>query len=563
MKLLPKGERWEFERSVTSAGNFMHVSASASWDAEDAEAKGWPPHAPRISVIPQETIAMVRNDPFMSQQEKDLFDYLDKPETFAECERVHPRMPPTKLALSDVEIIVTTGLFEYCSNPVGAGYLFDVREYTKKRRRLVHDSLTPNVMLPDAPNPHFRTVPELRAMVHKGRWAASLDMKCFYYQFLLHPSVRRYFAIEIDGVFYQPTRLPMGFKASVSIAQAFIKSMVRLSGVPLGDTDIYIDNIMVIADTEEECRRRLDLIHGTLLRAGVVVGDIQQPARQVVHRGMKLDMEAKTASIKPEFIQKLEERIVMQQGIWGHTRSLIGMMTYALQVLDVPLGSIFHVFKYWARNVETNVKKKVTMWAEAATEWETAMQIIRRNTPTRVQETVPVSTFVITDASIAGGISQIGGIIIQNGMIRYFSERGLASKDIATLETVAVLRAYDKWSTSMKKNGVWLMIDNQVTLAGLARGLSRNHGVNGAVLQILRKIKRDAVDVRLFYVASADNPADVMTRPDKSFSENHLSMLTQLRRWSTLREPGRVEGLTQFRKLFVGSNLPVFVWGGG
>ena len=179
------------------------------------------------------------------------------------------------------------------------------------------------------------------------------------------------------------------------------------------------------------------------------------------------------------------------------------MVTYGLQILGVPLGTVFHIDKYL----------------------------------------------------LQGGAGVTAGLLISEGRIEWFSTPGHRCSDIATLETLAGLEAFRLWHPRLRRHGVMILSDNAVTLAGLARGLSANYGVNECVKAILRLFTVCDIQPTLIYIPSALNPADPLTR-DFIFSVEHDDVVSTLRHWSTLGVPGGVE-LVRF---FGGSNLPVFRW---
>ena len=203
------------------------------------------------------------------------------------------------------------------------------------------------------------------------------------------------------------------------------------------------------------------------------------------------------------------------------------------------------------------------MWERANLEWDEAVRLIRASV---LNDGVPVpperdtDTFVVTDASLQGGAGVTAGLItaglIFEGRVDWFSNTGHRCSDIATLETMAVLEAVRRWHPRLRHQGVMFLFDNAVTLAGLARGLSANYGVNECVKEVLRLFGLCQIQPLLVYIPSAIIPADPMTR-DFINSMEHDQVVSILRRWSTRGVPGGVE-LVRF---FAGSNLPVFRWG--
>ena len=557
LKLLPPAQRWELIGPDTSVGQFYSISSASPWSADPIESKLWPIHCPPdLTLIPWHTIWEVQADSCLTAEERAQFAYLWDYQVYAVCATVSPGHQSSNLTPTEMQEILASGVFEHCYDPVGTGYAFLVSEHAKRRRRLVHDTLTANVLLHDAPNPRFRSLNDLKRCIHRGTYAASIDMRAFYFQFQLHAAVRRFFPIKVGDQFYQPTRCCMGFKASVSIAQSFMRVMVRRAGIADDECDIYIDNVAIWGSVTRVRQAYADLLR-VLRSAGVEVGAVSE-GPTIEHRGMVMNFEQKLVNIKPSFVAKLAQRVAVSTGSWAQLRSLIGMVTYGLQVLGVPLGSIFHVFKFWVRHIHTPVSTKVELWHTSQIEWNEALRQIMDSV---LHDGVPVmpeyetDTFVVTDASLQGGAGVTAGILVIDGRIEWFSTPGHRCSDIATLETMAVLEAVRRWPKRLRHHGIMFLSDNAVTLAGLARGLSANYGVNECVKAILRLFIVCKIQPVLVYIPSVLNPADPLTR-DFVNSFAHDDVMRTLRHWSTRGVPGGVE-LVRF---FAGSNLPVFRW---
>ena len=560
-KLLPVHEREFFVRGE-ALGEMRHVCGGARHEIRTYEQREWPLHAPTGTLIPWSSIKKAEKCPYLTAQERNSFGYLWDPDLFRDCALDHPRAKSSVLSVDEVKKIIDNAIFETCDDPVGTGYVFDVVEYQKQRRRLVHDALSANVMLPDAPNPRFLTIEEVQRMTLCGLYAATIDMKAFYYQFPLAQAVRKFFPILVDGRWLQPCVLPMGFKWAVVIAQAFMRFVAFTANIPATACDIYIDNILLVG-SEKEVNKMFDRVIIVLGKLGVTTGDVEQ-GTVVTHRGMSMNFTAKTVALKASFVEKLRARMAGPNQTWGQLRSIIGMVVYALMVLDKPLASIFHVFKFWARHVFTSPRKIVTMWRTSREEMDAAIVFSTRNTPLKIK-TRPRGrmTIVITDASLEGGRPRIAGLLVQNGRVRWFAETVRStSTDIAVFETLAVQRATMRWAHALQGRSALLLCDNTVTLSALARGMSCNYTVNSMVGVMHEFMLRRDIYLGFMYVPSKANASDPLTREWLWSNEQAVALGTAIH-WSTLCAPGGVDDFLRAQeRLFGGSHIPVFRYRG-
>ena len=555
-KLLSRADRELFiPPEARATENFLSVCRKGNpWGTRRAHAH-WPVHAPLIPVIPPVTVQELKDSQYLSSTDKGCFEYVDNADVYARCHTFESDQQRSLLSMNDQLVLTDHGIFETAPKGIGSGYVFDVEEYVKQRRRLVHDTLTPNVMCDEPPNPRFRLTRDLQSLLHKGSYAATIDLKACFYQWNLHSDVRKYFSIFTDqGEYLQACRLPMEFKWSVVIAQNLLKHFAAKAGIPPDEVDLYIDNILLVGSKDVVIRRKARLLE-LFKEAGVTVGDLTH-GPIVDHRGMVMDFENKCVSIRPSFVEKLVERVKVNKGTWAQHRSIIGSVVYALQILRVPLGCMYHVFKNWARHAATKPTTHVDLWKESVKQLDAAMTIIERNEPVSVFRQLPAEAFIVTDACTTNNM--LAGVYVYDGYVRWFAHRHEADRDIAVLEALAVDYAVHRWLRPGRT--VHLLCDNVVVLVALAKGLSMNFGVNSVVRDLLGWMHTCGAHMELWYIASQRNCADPFTR-EMVFSDGQEHVLHDLATISSAllpRAPRRVD--LSAAQLFEGSSLPIKKW---
>jgi hypothetical protein len=443
-RFLPKGER-----VILPTEHVKVISGGAKvWKEQEYE-KEWPLHAPMINLINDEAFSRAKS--WLNNKELNSFGYLKEEQKYLECEEKRNMLDiaVSRFEKGDVETLQRNELFE-CTTGKGSGYVFSVGEKTKRRRRLVHDALLPNAVLPDPPNPGFKSIPEVKSMMKTRKFATAIDFKCYFYQFGLGKEVRKFFKVATKNETLQPKRLPMGFKWAVNIAQNMTKAITLEALGTLEGVDIYIDNVLITGETEKEVQQKQDRFVEVCNKWNVTIGSIEK-GKVVEHRGMQLNFEEKKVKLKAAFVEKFKERCKKLNMEWGKIRSLLGMVSYAFMVYGLPFGLLYNVFKVWARNVESDLHKVITMPKEAREEWHRAVILVLNNSPIKVQDQER-EAIIITDAALDKRRAGLGAILITKGEIKEFSIKVRnQSPLIAKYELMAIRYAQRMWKTKLKR----------------------------------------------------------------------------------------------------------------
>jgi len=122
----------------------------------------WPLHAKDVHLI---------DDALFAEMGDDIFRFLWDEDKYEEVLSSPPCVfPESSLSADDIEVLIERGLISeivYENIPQGCvGIVFCVAEEGKKRRRLVHDTLTPNVEIKEDPSVAFTPIPVLQSHVN-------------------------------------------------------------------------------------------------------------------------------------------------------------------------------------------------------------------------------------------------------------------------------------------------------------------------------------------------------------------------------------------------------------
>ncbi len=470
---------------------------------EEATSADWPIHAPEIGTIHTRAL-------------REASTWSDNGEVFRWLWDVnlYPTMKPvineprSRVGSEDVRQLIRNGIFRKITNGNAQGIIFTVGEPGKRRRRLVHDALLPNVLTSRPWNPEFAPIREIRKLVTKGSWAVSVDFKAYYYQFALDRTVQRYFTVWTNSGHLVPTRLPMGFSWAVDIAQEMSRYLCRGIG---GIVDIYIDNILIIAGSEAEGEIKLATLLKECGRCGVTVGTILK-GEVVEHRGMMLNFKNKSVRLKEGFVEKLRTRFDSCEWTWGQVRSLIGMCTYSYDVWGIPMGRLYDVFKFWSRYTYEEPDKVLNVWKSVREIFEGCVKQASREA--LVKEVYPrENIIVVTDASWQEGWGTLGGMLIGDDVEDVFSvSLKFRTRTVAETEAMAIRYGIQRWKSRLQHKVINLYCDNAVVIYGYAKGSSKDYGVNKEILEIMELVSEMESILRLHYITSETNPADALTR---------------------------------------------------
>ena len=108
-------------------------------------------------------------------------------------------------------------------------------------------------------------------MALPGAFTASIDLKDTYYHVGIHEKKRKYLRFIIDKEVYEFKALPMGSTCLLRIFTVLMKVAVRYfrkNGIWI---IIYIDDILIVAHTKEECWKSVAIVKRMLERMGFLI----------------------------------------------------------------------------------------------------------------------------------------------------------------------------------------------------------------------------------------------------------------------------------------------------
>ena len=486
-----------------------HRNPQPSWKNSERHHDA-PLHAPTVPTMSKQLFLDMSTSPFLAANEKRALSFLHDPSNYRDPQSPPLRWPLSQALPQDVEQLVRNGLCEEVPDDVFKrhfGYIFTVYEERKRRRRLVHDTLSANFLCDRPPSPNFTPLNRLQDILSFGTHACTLDLKAMYYQIPLHANVRRFFPFRFNETHYQFTRLPMGFTWSVFIAQTIARFITRsLRNVHV---QLYIDNIIIVGSQEDVETARKSFID-TCATYNITLSEDSGVVQTAMFRGINFDFANKTFRLDPSFVQKFHTRCASNNGTWCDWRALMGSMVYGLTALGESLAPFFHLLKWLAHNSTTSPWQQTTMWHQASVQWQAAVEVITTNASRLPCQSLSQHT-IITDA--ATETATIAAIHISpGGQLSWFYESDQTYNSINDLEARAFRRAIERWKPHLFYTNIVWYSDNSSAIGAVNATRSKSWPLNCEIDKITSVLH--SVHARLYstWIPSAENPADYPSR---------------------------------------------------
>lgn len=133
---------------------------------------------------------------------------------------------------------------------------------------------------------------DLTSAVQSGWWMAKLDLKGYYNQLPVHPVSQQLLGIRWRGQSYIYSSVPFGVSLACAFASwvsAELREMMKARGIPVVIS--YIDDFLLAAPTESDCREALRIALQLLKELGVVVAELKTegPAQRLEFLGVVYD----------------------------------------------------------------------------------------------------------------------------------------------------------------------------------------------------------------------------------------------------------------------------------
>ena len=151
---------------------------------------------------------------------------------------------------------------------------------------------------------------DVKAILTPNCYGAVIDLSDSYYHVKLHKRSRKYTRFIFDGKIMEYTALPMGLTDSPRIftrVTKFVQSFLRKQGI---ECVFYIDDILVVGNTFEECEEKVSIVLQLLRRLGFLLNNKKCnliPSTKFVYLGFVWNTVSWKVSLKPAREKKIRE----------------------------------------------------------------------------------------------------------------------------------------------------------------------------------------------------------------------------------------------------------------
>jgi hypothetical protein len=426
---------------------------------------------------------------------------------------------------ADVKSMLISGNFEFAENVTRAGaVVFAVPEPRKNRRR--------SILWPPEVNAAVRllftsTVKDCipACALGNNRHTRCFDLKSGFYQLPLGKAVRHFFAFQYKGVFYQPTRVPMGVSFAPDLLEAVVSVLAAAAVLRCANVDywVHIDNVRFSSSDKAATDEAAEQFVALCQRASVTITE-EDPT---VFLGVQYDFVAPEVRVRPsrDFVDKLRAVAAKvldepSKAVMDDIRELISRCIYASRVARVPLGSVYNVIKFLRRHATVDRQQTVPIWPSIIQEWRNWIALLSSEDTWTVHPRVAggaESVTLFTDASLHGWGAVLclpDGTIFEHGE-KWQSATAYTSKDINRLEARAVHLAASFFADILSQAAsILLVVDNSSVQHSIAKGSSASGLLNTAIVTALSHLPHH-VPITVSYIPSVLNPADKPSRGER------------------------------------------------
>ena len=192
--------------------------------------------------------------------------------------------------------------------------------------------------------PHFRmdSIKDVASLLRLGDWAASIDLKDAYLHIPIHPASRPFLRFIWRRKLYQFLVLAFGLSTAPFVFTKVTKPIaayLRARGIRI---IFYLDDILVIGATAEECRQNVEIVLNILRLAGFLINEKKSslsPSQHFLYLGLwwntasgRVGLEERKLGIMKDLATQLLStprpscRSIMQ---------LLGLMTSAIPAIPL------------------------------------------------------------------------------------------------------------------------------------------------------------------------------------------------------------------------------------
>lgn len=412
-----------------------------------------------------------------------------------------------------------------CFSPV-----FTVPKKDSSARRMIIDLRRVNQYL-DVPKFKTTTFREAKQLVTTGCWMAKLDVKDAFWHLPVHPQDRQYLAFEWKGQTYRYNVAPFGLSVSPLLLAKTMRPLIGRVNSKGISCAIYVDDALLVAKSEQECREAVEQIIREFEAAGFLVNrekSVLVPTQQIVYLGVEIDSVTMTCKTPAGKLNKTRMAIrkLMLEPTWT-----VRAVASFLGLLNSLADSLFQArvftsgLQQWKngrleRDWDTPLPPTQSALADLQW-WSTNLETLNGRT------LLPMKTdgMLTTDASDKGWSAiweQAGLDPVHSSAYGHFSSNELP-RHIAEKEILAVMFGVQAFRSQLQHKVVHLRTDSMVVMRAVNKMGSNTQRIAKLMDELFVLLQMINLQLRATYIPSAQNPADGLSRQKPANSDWQLN----------------------------------------
>ena len=380
---------------------------------------------------------------------------------------------------------------------------------------------------------------DLVGTVHDGTYCVTLDFSSWFDPHEIAEEVRPWFCFFAYGQWYRLTRLPMGMRQAVDIADTATRIIASFPVAKGVRVDTYVDNIRFLGNCQAdviaaavEFVMRAHGVGATINEISPALGQkraqIEEAIKSLVTTsgeflGIHFDYIRKVVKVGSKAIRKLEalREVFIAGGTYRNFLAIFGILFFSLQATGVHASHRYYALREYsetARVLQRDPGRLECAWKCSPSRlvhvlaWiEDVLANKEVKVPKRV--TAPLADFVlVVDASRWGW----GALLLdqRTGVIRTWNEPWKAgwigARVSAWSEPEGAKQAILHFFPSGTAQSIAVLSDSSTAVGAYSKGRSMKYSVNRAIMEF-EAVFQDW-NVRWYHVPGELNLADALSR---------------------------------------------------
>ena len=363
--------------------------------------------------------------------------------------------------------------------------------------RVIHDFSRPNGGINQFcfdTSVSYTSIDTALRLIKPGAFLSKIDLSEAYRSVPINPKCYNFtglhwqFSNSAVTTFLFDARLPFGSAKSCRVFQSLSDAIVRIMWNKGHTVCSYIDDFMVIADTELECESALVCLCNLVQDLGFTINweKVALPAQKMTFLGIELDCLKRTMSLPEKKLLAVKELLVSWslkvkckkhdlQSLIGHlnwcSRVVRGGRTFTRNLINL-LDKVKEPYHYV--RISKAAKSDIGWWI-------VGLNKFHGYSPFNVDIPLP-SAFFETDACLVGGAGHCGTDWYYVSWELDYPE--LPRDNINVLELQAVLVAAKRWGHLWTGSHIQVKSDNMASVAAVNNSTSRSP----ALLKIIKEL---------------------------------------------------------------------------